>query len=396
MKSAHAVTHEKRLETIQGLAQSFRARASEADRHSTFPAENFADLRAHGLLALTAPERLGGLGLWAEGAFTPFYELLETLSWADTSTAQLLQVHSHALGFLSRHGTPAQHERFLAPIVAEGQLVASVGSETAPSGNQPGVYASELVAHGSDWRLTCTKYFASLAPAADWFLLWVAVPGSEPYPDRTVTVLVPRDAPEVTLVDDWDVMGMRPTVSWGVRVADLPVSAEQVIGSPGAWVRDDPRTFTLAFAANHTGLARAALDFAIEWVRNRAYLADSDLVQAALGTLAAQVQGAHSAVLAAARTWDEGRWGRAEAESLMAVHLAKRAALDATRQAFDICGARTSFRSFPLEAWYRDARTLTLHVRDDVQVRELGRSLLRDGSSDKVALDTSVLPSRNS
>lgn len=395
MKSAPAETHEKRLETIQGLSQSFRARASEADRHSTFPAENFADLRAHGLLALTAPERLGGLGLWAEGAFTPFYELLEALSWADTSTAQLLQVHSHALGFLSRHGTPAQHERFLAPIVAEGQLVASVGSETAPSGNQPGVYASELVADGSDWRLTCTKYFASLAPAADWFLLWVAVPGSQPYPDRTVTVLVPRDAPEVTLVDDWDVMGMRPTVSWGVRVADLPVSAEQVIGSPGAWVRDDPRTFTLAFAANHTGLARAALDFAIEWVRNRAYLADSDLVQAALGTLAAQVQGAHSAVLAAARTWDEGRWGRAEAESLMAVHLAKRAALDATRQAFDICGARTSFRSFPLEAWYRDARTLTLHVRDDVQVRELGRSLLRDGSSDKVALDTSVLPSRN-
>ena len=78
-----------------------------------------------------------------------------------------------------------------------------------------------------------------------------------------------------------------------------------------------------------------------------------------------------------------------------AVWAAKRAALDATRQAFDICGARTSFRTFPLEAMYRDARTLTLHVRDDVQMRELGRGLLRDGSSVKAALDTSVLPSRN-
>ena len=130
----------------------------------------------------------------------------------------------------------------------------------------------------------------------------------------------------------------------------MHVPAEQVIGPPGAWVRDDPRTFTLAFAANHAGLARAALDFAIEWVRARPYLADSDLVQAALGTLAAQVQGARSAVMAAAATWDAGRWQRAEAESLMAVHLAKRAALDATRQAFDICGARTSFRTFPLES----------------------------------------------
>jgi alkylation response protein AidB-like acyl-CoA dehydrogenase len=395
MKSAPARTQESRLEAIESLTPAFRARARASDEQASFPAENFADLRRLGLVALTAPESLGGLGLWAEGAFTPFYELIEALAWVDTSTAQLLQVHSHALGVLSRHGTPAQHERFLAEIVARGQLLASVGSETAPTGNQPGVYTSELVPDGEGWRLTCKKYFASLAPAADWFLLWVAVPGSEPYPDRTVTVLVPRNAPEVTLVDDWDVMGMRQTVSWGVHVEDMYVSPEHVIGPPGAWVRDDPRTFTLAFAANHAGLARAALDFAIEWVRTRPYLADSDLVQAALGTLAAQVQGARSAVMAAAGTWDEGRWERAEAESLMAVHLAKRAALDATRQAFDICGARTSFRTFPLESWYRDARTLTLHVRDDVQMRELGRGLLRDGSSAKAALDTSVLPSRN-
>jgi alkylation response protein AidB-like acyl-CoA dehydrogenase len=395
MTSAPAHTQDARLEAISELAPAFRARARAADDTSSFPAENFADLRRLGLVALTAPESLGGHGLWTEGAFTPYYELLEALAWADTCTAQLLQVHSHALGFLSRHGSPAQHERFLEQIVARGQLLASVGSETAPTGNQPGVYSSELVPDGDGWRLTCKKFFASLAPAADWLLLWVALPGSEPYTERTVTVLLPRDAPEVTLVDDWDVMGMRPTVSWGVHVDDMYISPEHVIGPPGAWVRDDPRTFSLAFAANHAGLARAALDFAIDWVRGRPYLADSDLVQNALGTLAAQVHAARSAVMAAARTWDAGHWEQAEMESLMAVHVAKTAALDATRQAFDICGARTSFRMFPLEAWYRDARTLTLHVRDDVQMRELGRGLIRGGSSVKAALDTSVLPPHN-
>jgi alkylation response protein AidB-like acyl-CoA dehydrogenase len=395
MKSAPAHTQEARLEAISELAPAFRARARGADDASSFPAENFADLRHLGLVALTAPESLGGHGLWSEGAFTPYYELIEALAWVDTCTAQLLQVHSHALGFLSRHGTPAQHERFLEEIVARGQLLASVGSETAPTGNQPGVYSSELVPDGDGWRLTCKKFFASLAPAADWLLLWVALPGSEPYTERTVTVLLPRDAPEVTLVDDWDVMGMRPTVSWGVHVDDMYISPEHVIGRPGAWVRDDPRTFSLAFAANHAGLARAALDFAIDWVRARPYLADSDLVQHALGTLAAQVHAARSAVMSAARTWDAGRWEQAEMESLMAVHVAKTAALDATRQAFDICGARTSFRMFPLETWYRDARTLTLHVRDDVQMRELGRGLIRGGSSVKAALDTSVLPPHN-
>ena len=118
-------------------------------------------------------------------------------------------------------------------------------------------------------------------------------------------------------------------------------------------------------------------------------------MQNAIGTLAAEVHAARSAVMAAAGTWDAGLWEQAEMESLMAVHVAKRVALDATRQAFDICGARTSFRLFPLETWFRDARTLTLHVRDDVQMRELGRGLLREGSSVKAALDTSVLPRHN-
>ena len=382
----------RRLEKIRELLPSFRERVRGYDDEVRFPSENFSELRAAGLLALTAPTAVGGLGLWSDGAFTPYYEFLDHLAYADTATAQLTQVHSHALGFIARHATPEQLEALLRPIVERGELVASVGSETAPRGNLPGVYATEMAPDGDGWRLSCTKYFASLGPAAEHLLLWVAMPGSEPYPDRTVTVLVRRDAPEIELIDEWDVMGMRQTVSQSVRVTDLHVTPEMVIGPPGAWVRDDPRTFTLAFAANHVGVARAALDFSIEWVRDRGYLADSDLVQAALGEMAAQVHGARSGVYAAAAAWDAGDWARAESESLMAVHLAKRAVLDTTERAFDVCGARTAFRTLPLEAWYRDARTLTLHVRDDMQMRELGRALLSDGGMSKIALDTSVLP----
>ena len=388
-------THESTLRQIDELVEPFRARAQAHDEASAFPEANFADLRRLGLVALTADEDAGGRGYWSEGRFLPYYETLEALAYADTSTAQLLQVHSHALGFLSRHATPEQREQLLVPIVQGGQLLASVGSETAPRGNAPGTYSSELEPDGDGFVLTCTKHFASLAPNADWLLLWTAVPGSDPYPDRTVTILVPRTAPEVTLVDEWDAMGMRPTVSWGVRIEGYRVPAVGVIGEPGAWVHDDPRTFTLAFAANHVGVARAALDFATDWARERPYLGESELVQAAIGELAAQVLGARSAVFTAARAWDDGDWGRAEALSLMAVHLAKRAGLDATRRAFDICGARTSFRLYPLEQWYRDIRTLTLHVRDDMQMRELGRGLLAGEGASKLALDTSVIHGRN-
>lgn len=384
-------THAERLAAIAELRESFRERLRPLDDAAAFPEQNFADLRERGLLALTADTAAGGYGLWSEGAFAPYYETLEALAYADTHTAQLVKVHSHALGYLSRHGTPAQRTRYLEPIVAAGQIVASVGSETAPRGTGAGTYASELVRDGDGFVLTTTKFFASLLPRADWLLLWVAVPGEESYPERTVTVMVPRDAPEVTPIDEWDVLGMRPTVSWSVRIDGWRVPDHAIIGAPGAWVRDDPRTFTLAFAANHVGVARAALDWTIDWVRERPYLADSDLVQAAIGEMAAQVQGARSAVHAAAATWDSGAFAHAEEQSLMAVHLAKRAVLDTTSRAFDVCGARTVFRDYPLEAWYRDARTLTLHVRDDIQLRELGRGLIAGGGSSKAALDTSVI-----
>ena len=380
---------------IDELVSSFRERARSYDDASAFPRENFDDLRRLDLVALTADQASGGRGLWSEGAFLPYYEILEALAYADSSTAQLIQVHSHALGYVSRHADATQRERYLVPIVQGKLLLASVGSETAPSTTASGVYNSELTPEGDGFRLTCTKHFASLAPDADWLLIWTAVPGDEPYPDRTVTVLVPRDAPEVTLVDEWDVMGMRPTVSWGVRIEGFRVEPEAVIGTPGAWVNRDPRTFTLAFAANHVGVARAALDFASEWAHARPYLGESDLVQAAIGEMASQVFAARSAVFAAGSAWDTGDWRQAETQSLMAVHLAKNAGLGVTRRAFEICGARAAFRLYPLETWYRDIRTLTLHVRDDMQMRELGRGILAGDGASKAALDTSVIQVRN-
>jgi alkylation response protein AidB-like acyl-CoA dehydrogenase len=395
MQQATAHGQAERLDAIRQMAEGFRARSAAHDHDASFPSENFDQLRAAGLLGLTIPEQDGGHGLWWGNRYREYYEVLETMARVDSSTAQLLQVHCHATGFIFRHATGAQHEGVLRDIAANGRLVASVGSETNPRSTRSGDYVAELTPDGDGWRLTCNKFFASLAPAADFLLLWVAVPGDQPYPERTVTVLVPRDAAEVELIDQWDVMGMRPTVSWSVRIEDHPVAADAVFGAPGAWVREDPRTFTLGFAANHVGAAHGAFDFALDWVRERSYMADSDLTQHMLGEMASELAGGRSALYAAADVWEHGDPDQAELESIKALHLAKRVLLDTTRRAFDVCGARAAFRLYPLEMMYRDARTFTLHFRDELTMRELGRALIEQRFSAKRALDSSELPARN-
>jgi alkylation response protein AidB-like acyl-CoA dehydrogenase len=393
MTAVTQLRQDERLALITARAPDIRRRARDLDDRSAFPTETFAELRAAGLLALTAPVEYGGGGLWWEGAYREFYELIEHLAFIDAPTAQLLQVHSHALGILARLGSEEQRQRFLPTIVSEGQLLASVGSEAKPTGKLADIDRTELEERSDgQLHLTCRKYFASLAPAADELLIWTAMPGSGPYQERAVLAMVPRRAPEVELIDEWDVLGMRATVSWSVHIDDYVVPPERLIGEPGAWTRRDPRTLTLAFAANHIGSARAALEFAADWVRGRPDLAASEVTRVALGTLASELFAARSALDAAAALWDRGEHDAAELASIKTLHLAKRAALTTVQQAFDICGARATFRDHSLERMYRDVRTFSLHFRDEQYMVEVGRAMLEGDFHGKGYAGASTFP----
>jgi alkylation response protein AidB-like acyl-CoA dehydrogenase len=376
MQAATAMTQAERLRRIDALADAIRERAGALDETGSFPAETFAELRSAGLLKLTAPSEHGGDGLWWDGRYRDYYELLEHLARIDSVTAQLLQVHSHALGILSRLAAAEQLRALLPDIVANGKLLASVGSEAKPTGKLADLSRTELEEREDGWHLTCQKHFASLSAGADELLIWTAVPGAGPYAERSVLALVPRDAPEVELVDQWDVLGMRATVSWSVRIEDYRVPAERLIGEPGAWTRRDPRTFTLAFAANHIGAAGAALDFATDWVRERPDLGKSEVTRVTLGALSSDLYAARSALFAAADLWDAGEHDAAELASIRTLHLAKRAALDISQRAFDICGARATFRTHALERIYRDIRTFSLHFRDEQYMLQVGQAML--------------------
>lgn len=385
-------TQAERLAALRPLLPRFRERMQRYDRPAEFPRENFDDLHDAGLLALSIPREYGGEGLFWDSGFVDLYEILERTAAADSSTGQLLQVHTHATAVLSWHASPEQRAKYLPDIVKNGKLVASVGSEADPKSTSAEAYRSELTRTADGWSLTCEKHFASLGPGADYYLMWVALPGEALYNDRLVYVLVPRDDPHVELVNEWDTMGMRSTVSWAVKVTDFPVSEDEIIGKPGGWLRDDPRTFTLAYVANHLGTAEGAFEYTCDYVRQRPYLANSDLVRVALGDMASSLYAARAGLFTAARQWeaagasgwDSEQVNTAEFMALQALHVAKNVALDVSSRVFDICGARATFRLFPLEQMYRDIRTFTLHFRDDVYMLRVADAILNpEGFSSK-------------
>jgi alkylation response protein AidB-like acyl-CoA dehydrogenase len=368
----------QRLAAVDALADRFRERAGKYDQQASFPVENFQDLAAAGLLALTVPTKWGGQELWGAGGFVDYYEILEHVARIDPPTGQLLQVHSHALGMLSHVATEEQAQEHIIPIVRAGQLVASVGSESVPGTANVGNSTSELARDAAGrWVLTCEKHFASLGPGADHLIIWTALPGEGAYDSRSVAVLVPRDVPEVEFINNWDTLGMRSTVSCGVRINGFVVPDSALFGAAGWW-ESDARTFTLGFASNHVGSARGALEFAVGWVRARPHLASDPVVQHALGEMSADLQAARASLFTAARRWETGTPAEAEFVSVQALAVAKKTSLQVTQRAFDVCGARAIFRQHQLEQIFRDTRTFTLHYRVDGYVRDLGAALIAD------------------
>jgi alkylation response protein AidB-like acyl-CoA dehydrogenase len=353
------------VDLTREVSASFAARAKGYDDDAAFPEENFREIRAAGLLALTVPEEYGGYGLWQGRNYLGYYLAIEEMAKQCSSTAQLLQVHCHAIGYLALHANKAQKDRYLPLVVNEGKLFASCGSEASVRQTGPEPFDATLRRAKDGWRLKGYKGFASLASAADYYVCWALAEGTKRMADGMMFAIVPKNAPGVRLENDWDVMGMRSTVSWGIHLDDVPLSDLEVAGVPGCWVQGDPRTFTLAFAANHLGTAQGVFDYTVAFVRERAFLRDSPLVQAKLGELEATLHSTRALIHHGAWLWEQGRHDEAERLSMCALHAGKQTALEITSRAFDICGARAAYRVHPLERAFRDVRTFTLHFREE-------------------------------
>ena len=371
------------IERVDELGPRFRSRMRDLDLEPAFPFENFAESKESGLHKLCVPVEFGGFGLWQPGKYSGWYELLERLAYWDTNTAQLLQVHNHAAGIIAWHGTDAQRRYFM-PRIVDGAFCASLGSEAHLYENGAERLESELTKVDGGYTLTARKGFASVAAIASYLLVWAAVEGDEPYAMRMVFAVVDKESEGVELLDDWQMLGMRSTISCGVKFTNVFIPDDHVVGEPGGWVTSDPRTFSCAYAANHIGSALAAFDFIAGYIKDRDDLNSSEVVRVRLGRMDAKLFAARACLRATAARLDRGDDpDSVEADAVRTMHLAKDAVLSIPYEGFDLLGARACHERYPLGQMMRDARTFTLHFRDDLYVERLAEIALGKGFSAK-------------
>ncbi|WP_249353711.1 acyl-CoA dehydrogenase family protein [Microbacterium sp. 2FI] len=267
------------------LLARFRERAAVHDRDNTFPQADLDELRDAGYLALLVPTALGGGGL----GLVETSLLQQRLAGAAPATALAINMHLVWTGVakvLADRGIDAL--RFVQEGAVAGDVFAFGISE---AGN-------DLVLFGSDtdaaplpdggYAFTGTKIFTSLGPV--WTQLGLhGLDVSTPDEPRIVYAFVPRTDAVVTR-DDWDTLGMRGTQSRTTELHGAVAPADRVVRRVAPGPNPDPivfgifSVFELLLASVYTGIARRALDLAVQTAGRRtskktgaAYSQDPDI-----------------------------------------------------------------------------------------------------------------------
>jgi alkylation response protein AidB-like acyl-CoA dehydrogenase len=357
------------------LAAEFAARAAQHDRDASFPFQNFNDLSEAGLLSLTVPVALGGHGAGALDTA----RVLGIFGKADPSTALVLSMHYIQHLVMARSTRwPGRLSRKLARETVEGlSLINALRVEpdlgSPARGGLPATIARKTE---TGWRLSGRKIYSTGAPILKWYAVWAKTDEVE---TRIGLFLVPAGLPGTRIIETWDHLGLRASGSHDVIFEDVvfPLDHEIDVRKPDEWrVPDFTQAIvhTIFVAAIYDGIARAARDWLIEFLKSRV---PSNL-GASLATLprAQEIVGSIEARLAVNKRLIESFAGDFDDDVVLSATESNIVKLTVTNNAVAVVEAALSLssnhgltRANPLERHYRDVLCGRVHTPQDDATR---------------------------
>jgi alkylation response protein AidB-like acyl-CoA dehydrogenase len=371
------------LERADLLASEFATRAAEHDREASFPFENFGRLSEAGLLALTVPTALGGSGAGARDAA----QVIGIVGKADPSTALVLSMHYIQHLVMARSVRwPGRLARKLARETVEGvALINALRVEPdLGSPSRGGLPATIARRTETGWRLSGRKIYSTGAPILKWYAVWAKT--DEPNV-RAGLFLVPAGLPGTRIVETWDHLGLRASGSHDIVFDDVvfPLDHEIDVRKPDDWLVPDFTQATvhaIFVAAIYDGIARAARDWLVEFLKNRvpsnlgASLATLPRAQEVVGDIEARLAVNARLIESFAGDYDDGALLSASESNIIKLTVTNNA-VAVVEDALSLTSNHGLTRANPLERHYRDVLCGRVHTpQDDATRANAGRLAL--------------------
>jgi SfnB family sulfur acquisition oxidoreductase len=356
------------LDVARQLAAQFKQSAVRRDRERLLPWDELEACATSGLLASRVPKSHGG----AQIRFETLAEVVAIVSEADPSIGQLFLSIVLATGVIDAVGRPEQKNDFFGKILF-GYRWGNGHAEGG--GDKAGVTKTRVTRQGDRYVVNGQKFYSTGA----YYSSLISV-GAVDEDGRSVTAVIDRHAPGLTIHDDWDGFGQRTTASGTLDLDHVVIERSHLLESERARTAADSTVFgvtDLVHSAIDLGIARAVLADSIDYVNRHARAhtragiekaAEDPYILEQLGEVITRVESADAVLSRAARWFDEAAAAPDQAKRDRATYalsqarvLTTEAAILATNKIFQLGGASATRAEHAFDRHWRNARTHTVH-----------------------------------
>ena len=363
--------------TVRQFAQEqIRPYVREMDEAGVFRSDILTQFFQMGLMGIEIPEELGGQG----GSFFQAVLAVEELSAVDPAAGVIVDVQNTlSINALLRWASPEQKTRYLPRLAAN--TVAAYALSEAGSGSDAFAMATRAEDRGDHFLLTGRKLWITNAAEAGIFLLFANARPETGYKGITA-FLIERECPGFRVGKKEDKLGIRASSTCELILDNCRIARENVLGQVGEGYKIAMETLNegrIAIGAQMIGLARAALEYAVAYAKQRKQfgktIGEFQGVQFELAKMATEIEAARLLVYNAARLKDAGR--PFQTEAAMAKYFASEIAEKAASKAIEVHGGVGFTKDYPVEKLYRDAKIGRIYEgTSNIQLLTIAKKLL--------------------
>tara|TARA_R100001086_G_scaffold198047_2_gene114415 strand:+ start:50 stop:904 length:855 start_codon:yes stop_codon:yes gene_type:complete len=278
-----------------------------------------------------------------------------------------------------RYGTDDQKERFLKPL-ARGEMIGAFCLTEAHAGSDASAIKTRARKDGNKWVIDGSKQFITNGSTAGVSLVF-AVTDPDAGKRGISAFLVPTDTKGYVVERIEKKMGLNASDTCALRFEGVEVTPDLMLGQEGQGYKialSNLEGGRIGIAAQALGIARAALDYAVGYAKERTSMGQPIMQHQAVGFRladgATKLHAARQMILHAAALKDAGEPCLIEAS--MAKLFATEMAEGVVSDALQTLGGYGFMKDFPLERMARDVRVTKIYEgTSDIQRMLIARSL---------------------
>jgi isovaleryl-CoA dehydrogenase len=376
-------------DTVRAFAQQEIAPlAAQIDREDRMPRALWQQMGALGLHGITVRESLGGSHM----GYLAHMVAMEEISRASAAVGLSYGAHSNlCINQIHRHGTPAQHARYL-PGLISGEHIGALAMSEPEAGSD--VVSMKLRAtpssDGSHYVLQGRKMWITNGPEADTLVVY-----AKTEPERgakgITAFIVEKDMAGFSVAQRLDKLGMRGSPTGELVFEGVEVPASHVLGPVNGGVQvlmsglDIERA---VLAAGPIGIMQAVIDQVLPYVHERRQfgqaIGEFQLIQAKVADLYTTLQAARCFAYTVGKNLDEVGDGNARAYRKDCASLILWCAEKATwmaNEGIQIHGGNGYINDYPLGRLWRDAKLYEIGAgTSEIRRMLIGRELFEQSA----------------